>query len=171
MCWWRCTALWLSKMHVKELLMLCCGTFVGGVSDIVSIIFTHKDSHNFDYWLMSMHNPLIIQVTRQKSMMLHRPPYVGDSSDVVGRNCWHSIDAYIKYILTVIIQSSIVCYKSYSHMDNQYSVSMYNYLHSEASWPHNVWSATIHSIRVIDDIALSHSCAFGRQFTACRSIQ
>jgi len=54
-------------------------------------------------------------------------------------------------------------------IDVQYCVSNYCCLHPEALWPLDFWSPSIHVMWVSDDVAQSHSCAFGRQLTACRS--
>jgi len=45
---------------------------------------------------------------------------------------------------------------------------MYYRMHPEALWPLNFWSTTIHMVWVMYDLALYHSHAFNRQFTACR---
>jgi len=55
------------------------------------------------------------------------------------------------------------------NIDIRYWVSKYFRLHTEALWPLNFWSISINVMWVGDDVALSRSCAFGRQLTACRS--
>jgi hypothetical protein len=54
-------------------------------------------------------------------------------------------------------------------IDIQYCICMNYSLHPRVLLPFNFWSTAIHAIWVRDGVALSHSCAFGRQFTACRS--
>ena len=51
----------------------------------------------------------------------------------------------------------------------QHCVSEYYHLYQGALLPLNFWSTSIHVIWAGNDVALSHSCACGRQFTACRS--
>jgi len=51
-------------------------------------------------------------------------------------------------------------------IDIQYGISDYYCLHSEVLWPHDFWSTSMHIIEVRDDVALSHSWAFGWQLTA-----
>jgi len=54
-------------------------------------------------------------------------------------------------------------------IDIQYCVCMCYRLHPGVLLPLNFWSTAIHAIYVRDDVAISHSRAFGWQFTACRS--
>jgi len=54
-------------------------------------------------------------------------------------------------------------------IDIQHWVSEYHNLHPGALLHLNFWSTSIHIFWVRNDMALSHSCAFGRQYTACRS--
>jgi len=51
--------------------------------------------------------------------------------------------------------------------DIHYCVCIYYRLHPGVLLPLNFWSTGIYAIWVRNDVALSHSCAFGRQLTAC----
>jgi hypothetical protein len=54
-------------------------------------------------------------------------------------------------------------------IDIQYCVCMCSHLHPAVVLPLNFYLTCIHAIWVREDVALSHSCAFGQQFVACRS--
>jgi len=54
-------------------------------------------------------------------------------------------------------------------IDIQYWVSNYYRLHSDALWPLNFWSTSMHIMWQRDGVSLSHSCALGRQLMACTS--
>jgi hypothetical protein len=54
-------------------------------------------------------------------------------------------------------------------LDMQYCVCMYYRLLPGVLLPLTFWSTAIYAIWVWNDVALSHSRAFGRQLTACRS--
>jgi len=51
-------------MQDKKSLTLWWRSCLDGGSDIVSVTFAHNDSQYFDYGLMSLHSPLIIQDAR-----------------------------------------------------------------------------------------------------------
>jgi hypothetical protein len=54
-------------------------------------------------------------------------------------------------------------------IDIQYSLWNYYGVHQETLLTLNFWSPAVHAIWVRDIMALPYSCAFGLQFTACRS--
>jgi len=54
-------------------------------------------------------------------------------------------------------------------IDIHHWVSEYYHLHPGALLPPNVWSTSSQVIWARNDVALSHTCAFGWQFTPCRS--
>ena len=56
-------------------------------------------------------------------------------------------------------------------IDIQYWVCMWYCLHPGVLLPLNFWSTAIHTIWGRDEVAFTHSHAFGQQFAPCRSLQ
>jgi hypothetical protein len=54
-------------------------------------------------------------------------------------------------------------------IDIHYCVCMYYRLYPGVLLPLNFWSTAIYATWVRNDVALSHSCSFALQLTACRS--
>ena len=83
----------------------------------------------------------------------------------------------VNTLLTLtLITSKVPSYTQFWYATNhihiiriQYWVCMYYRLHPGVVLPLNFWSTANHAIWERDDVALSHSCAFGWQFRACRS--
>ena len=89
-------------------------------------------------------------------------------------NYWCSIDAHfwthLRDLLTVIGCSTISHKMHTAPIGSQYTVSMNWYLNPRSSRHLSFWATTIHGIYMINEVAASHFNAFGRQFTAYKSI-
>jgi len=146
----RCKALGFSKMQGLKSLTLCWRWFLGWVNDCVMCLFRYNAEqyiHSYGMWQCS---PLIVECVRAKI-----------------------VDALLTLTLITSKQPSYTEYldpmNSILIIDIQFCVSKYYHLHPGTLWPLNFWLTTFHIIWVRDNMALSQSCAFGRQFNACRS--
>jgi len=79
-------------------------------------------------------------------------------------------------LMPILITSKQHLYTQYLYATNhihiidiQYCIVMYYRFHPRVLLPFNFCSTAIHPIWVRDNVALSHSCTFGRQFMACGS--
>jgi len=86
------------------------------------------------------------------------------------KNCWHSIDAHLHDILTVIGCSTIARKMHIVSINSQYIVCMYNHLHPKALRPLCFWATTTHDSWAMNGIAASLYSPFPRQLTPYRSI-
>ena len=86
------------------------------------------------------------------------------------KNCWLSIDAHLKDLLSIAGCSTIAPKLHNTIIDIQYIVSMYIHFHPNTSMTLCFWAATIHGIWAMLDIGPLRFSAFGRQFIAYRSI-
>jgi len=85
------------------------------------------------------------------------------------KNCWRSIDAHLRDILTVI-GCAIILLKIHTFIfDSQYTVSRYNHLHPKASMFVSFWATTYHVISLINDVAPWCFGAFSQYVTAYRA--
>jgi len=84
-------------------------------------------------------------------------------------NRWHSVDANFNHIETAFVRPIIVrndSYRDYWHPILRLHVLSFA---SRSFITSQFLISDIHAIWVRNDVALSHSRAFGRQFTACRT--
>jgi len=79
------------------------------------------------------------------------------------------VNAHIEYIEVAFVHSIIVGNTLETHHRHLKVCLKYYRLHLAALRPLNFWSTTIYVVWVRDEVAQSHSCEFGWQFTACRS--
>jgi len=85
-------------------------------------------------------------------------------------NCWHSVDAHFTHSETAFVHPIIVRNHSYTHYWHsilrlhELSFASMSFITSQ------FLISAIHAIWVRNDVALSHSRAFGRQFTAGRTL-
>jgi len=84
-------------------------------------------------------------------------------------NRWHSVDAHFNHIETAFVHPIIVHNDSYT--DYWHPILRLHVLSfaSRSFITSQFLISDIHAIWVRNDVALSHSRAFGRQFTACRT--
>ena len=89
-------------------------------------------------------------------------------------NCLHSVDAHLRALLRdilTVIGYPIIVHKMHTvFIDSQYSISTYYHFHPKPSRPLGCWAPTIHVTWMINDIGPLRFNAFGRQFTAQKSI-
>ena len=137
-------------MQCQNLLILWSCSCLGCGNERVICLFRYNTDQYILIGRMWQCSPLIAECVRLKigdtlliltSITSKRPLYL------------HSLDT------TIHIHS----------IDIQYCVCMNCRLHPGVLLHLNFWSAAIHTIWVRDDVALSHSHAFIRQFVACRS--
>jgi len=186
-------------MEDQKSLTLCWHSSLGGSSNIVTIIFTHKGGQYWNYGVMSLHNPVIIQDTRptifgallrlisrmgqlacQFPLCLQSQPILSlwknvtmqpfDCAKGKSKNCWRSVDIHLNDILTVIGCATIARKMHIVIIESQYIVSMYNHLHPKASTPPCFWATTTQDIWEMNDVVSSCHSRFGWQLTAYTSI-
>jgi len=82
---------------------------------------------------------------------------------------WHSVDTHFNHIETAFVHPIIVRNNSYTHYWHPILRLHVLSFASRSFITSQFLISAIHAIWVRNDVALSHSRAFGRQFTACRT--
>jgi hypothetical protein len=175
--------------------MLHWWSFLEHSSKIVSNIIAHHGGQWCNYGLLPLDSPVTIQDARPKiydttltlmSRMGHgacrlpcslqRWPMLPLCKDGtmqlfdcwMGKtvNCWCSIDAYLRDILTVIVGLTIVCKMYTAIIDSHYIISMNNHLCPKPLRGFSFWAPIIHIIWAVNNIHPSRFSTFGQHLIA-----
>jgi len=134
------TVFGLSMILGQKSLTLHWCSFLWLGTNHVSNLFGYNANQSISFWSIWQCSSLITKSVRIK--------IVDASLTVTWNSSKHSLYSQWLYAMNRIVI-----------IDNQYSASMYYHLHPDGFWTLNVWSTTIHSIWVMDDVVLSHSHA------------
>ena len=123
----------------------------------------------FRMWQRAYHLPIML--LRQPIRLLWKdvtmPPIDCRMCKTVNR--WHSVDTHLNHIETAFVHPIIVRNDSYTHYWHPILRLHVIWFASRSFITSRFLISAIHAIWVRNDMALSHSRAFGRQFTACRT--
>jgi len=144
--------------------MLHWCSLLAGNCNIITTTFAHKGGQYWHYVLMLVHSPVIMDDARPKIIdawlmfmsrigqgacrwpfQLSRKPILPRWMDMTMQsihccmgmtmNCWCSVEAQLREILTVVVWSTIVCETDTVGIDSQYIINIFNCLHPKSSRP------------------------------------
>jgi hypothetical protein len=139
----------ISMMQCQKSLMLHWHSFLGCGNERIICIFCYNTFQDIHFGRMWQFSPLIAKCASLK---------------VVNTLLTLTLITSKQPLFTQSLYST-----NYMNIiDIQYCVCMYYRLHAGGLLPLSFWLTIIHAIWVRDDVALSHSRAFRRQFMACR---